>query len=77
MIIISLGSITQILTYSRCDNEMSQFQQCPQPPPPPPTPQATVGHLRTLSVPAVGHLQFHCGPGAVQLHTQGRSLGIG
>ena len=38
---------------------------------PPPHPQATVGHLPTLSVPGVGHLKIlHC-PGAGHLPTAG------
>ena len=48
---------------------ISQFQLHPAPPPRPP--QATVGHLPTLSVPGVGHLKIlHC-PGAGHLPTAG------
>jgi len=35
-------------------------------------PWATTGHLLTLSVPGVGHLQFCRSPGAEHLHTPGR-----
>ena len=38
--------------------------------------RATAVHLRTLSVPGVGHSQFHRGPGVVHLRTPGRPLGI-
>ena len=50
---------------------ISQFQLHPAPPPP--HPQATVGHLPTLSVPGVGHLKIlHC-PGAGHLQPRGHS----
>ena len=39
--------------------------------PTPPPPQATVGHLPTLSVPGVGHLQILRCPGARHLPTPG------
>ena len=37
------------------------YQSIPAAPSSPPPPQATVGHLPTLSVPGVGHLKIlHC-----------------
>ena len=41
----------------------------------PPPPQATSGHLLTLSVPGVGHSQFYRGPGGWALAYPGATPG--
>ena len=57
-----------ILCRHQCSCYASVNSSCAQPPPP----QATAGHLPSLSVPRVGHLQIlHC-PGTGHLPTPGQ-----
>jgi len=58
--------LTFILTYNASVNSSSAH----------PLHWATVGHLLTLSVPGVGHLQFYRGLGAGHLRTPGWAPGI-
>ena len=59
---------TSIGEHRRC---CVMHQSIPPAPSPPPSPRATAGHLATLSVLGVGHLQIlHC-PGAGHLLTPG------